>query len=107
MSERVWTVFPGPKGHAAKLAWSLREALARRGFRVGRVLRADWGYRVELPGLELDLYDHPEEPGLLQVALRVRGRLSRVLARARFAKAAGVVDEALADLGEVHPAATD
>ncbi len=91
MAEKSWNVFPGPEGHPAKLAWALKEALAARGFRVGRALRTEWGYRVELPGMELTLAEHPTEPGLLLVQLKTRGRFA-ALARARFAKAADAVE---------------
>ncbi len=97
MSERAWTFFPAGGGHPAKLAWALKEHLEARGFRVGRVLRTDWGYRLELPGAELLLAEHATEPGLLELRLRPRGRFSAVLARARLAKAADAVEVFLAE----------
>ncbi len=99
MSERAWTFFPAGGGHPAKLAWALKEHLEARGFRMGRVLRTDWGYRLELPGAELLLAEHATEPGLLELRLRPRGRFSAVLARARLAKAADAVEVFLAE----HP----
>jgi len=99
VSERAWTFFPAGGGHPAKLAWALKEHLAARGFRVGRVMRTDWGYRLELPGAELLLAEHATEPGLLELRLRPRGRFSAVLARARLAKAADAVEGFLVE----HP----
>jgi len=62
-------------------------------------LRTEWGYRVELSGMELLLAEHAVEPGLLELRLRPRGRLSAVLARARLAKAADAVEAFLS----AHP----
>ena len=102
MREHTWSVFQRGGGHPAKLAWALKEHLETRGFRVGRVLRTDWGFRIELPGMELLLAEHAVEPGLLELRLRTKGRFSAVLARARMAKAADAVQEFLAGRPELR-----
>jgi len=105
VAAKHWSVFPGPEGHPAKLAWALKEALEKRGFRVGRALRTEWGYRIELPGMELALAEHPSEPGLLLVELKTLGRFA-TLARARFAKASDAVEAYLKARPELRLEAT-
>jgi len=99
MRERVWSVFPQGGSHPAKLAWALKDHLEARGFRVGRVLRTDWGFRLELAGMELLLAEHALEPGVLELRLRTKGRFSAVLSRARMAKAVDAIEAFL----EEHP----
>ena len=101
MVEKSWSVFPGPDGHPAKLAWALKEALTARGFSVARALRTEWGYRIELSGMELTLAEHPTEPGLLLIQLKPRGVLD-LLARARFTRVADAVEGFLKDRPELR-----
>jgi len=99
MRELAWGVFQSGGAQPAKLAFSLKDYLVQKGVAVERVVRTDWGFRLELKGLTLDLADHPVEPGLIEIRLRQKGGLGGLLARARFAKVADAVADYLAE----HP----
>ena len=100
MSERAWTFFPAGGGHPAKLIWALKEHLSAQGFGVGRILRTEWGYRLELKGAEIFLAEHATEPGLLELRLRPKGGVFAVFARRGTPRVAEAIEAFL----KTHPA---
>ncbi len=87
-------VFLGEQG-AAKFAWAIKAELEKGGFRRVRVVRSEWGFRVEADGLVLDVFPHPEERGVWGVELKPPRGLARLFARARQMKALDAVQRAV------------
>ncbi len=87
-------VFLGEQG-AAKLAWAIKTELESAGFRRIRVVRSEWGFRIEADGLFLSVFPHPEERGVWGVELKPPRGLGRLLARARRMKALDAVQRAV------------